>query len=284
MSFGGRGNGFSGGGGTGGGGSDMYNGPSPSTVTINDIPAGTNLLVYTNSQLLGNQYAPYVHPSFASFDISGQSTQVEVGTTISGSKSFEFSFNQPGNVTANTLAILDVTGSSTLASGQSTTSPVAANVGTVQLTSPGNYSWRGRATNTQAAQFFSSDFTVSWYWRIYYGISASATLNETQIEALASNALASGFGGIYNFGATNYKFFTWPDSFGSPTAGTGFKDNSTGLALSMADSSDDAFFSNTQNGWSYGLVAVTNTNGITTNYRVYRTKFQLGGTLQALVG
>ena len=51
----------------------------------------------------------------------------------------------------------------------------------------------------------------------------------------------------------------------------------------MADSSDNAAFSNVQNGWSYALVSVTNANGATTNYRVYRTKNILGGSINIQV-
>ena len=58
-----------------------------------------------------------------------------------------------------------------------------------------------------------------------------------------------------------------------------FVDGNTGFPIGMATSADNAAYSNTANGWSYALVSVTNTNSITTNYRVYRTQFSFSGTL-----
>jgi hypothetical protein len=100
---------------------------------------------------------------------------------------------------------------------------------------------------------------------------------------LANNLLTNTRNRTYNFAAGGYKYFCWADSLGSPTAVTGIKDTATNLTVSMADGSDDAAYSNVQNGWSYALVSVTNTNGVNTNYRVYRTKNILGSTINIQV-
>jgi hypothetical protein len=118
---------------------------------------------------------------------------------------------------------------------------------------------------------------------MYYGTSSSATLDESGIEGLTSSLLTSSETGTKSFAAGGYKYFAWPDSFGSPTATTGFKDTSTNLAVAMADSTDNAFFSETENGWSYGEVSVTNAFGQSTTYRVYRTKNVLGGSINIQV-
>jgi hypothetical protein len=47
----------------------------------------------------------------------------------------------------------------------------------------------------------------------------------------------------------------------------------------MADSTDDAFYINVENGWYYGLVSVTNAQGVTEDYRVYRTRNKVGGAI-----
>jgi hypothetical protein len=51
----------------------------------------------------------------------------------------------------------------------------------------------------------------------------------------------------------------------------------------MAEVADNAAYSNTANGYSYALVSVTNAEGETTDYRVYRSKFQLGASLNIAV-
>lgn len=264
-------------------GKDLYSGTSPTTVTVGGISAGTAISGQTITQILQTMLVPYINPAFSSFTMSGQATTVEVGTTISGSKSFAFGLSTPGNVSANTLAILDVTGGTTLASGLPVTSPQSATLVSATLNAPGSYSWRGRATNTQSVQFFSSNFTVTWQWRVYAGTSTNVTLTAGQIQALASNALQAGFGATYSLAAGGYKYFAWPNSMGSPTASTGFRDTATNLAVAMAEVTDDPAYSNVQNGWSYALVSVTNGNGVTTNYRVYRTKNILSGSINIQV-
>lgn len=257
----------------------LFTGAATSTVTVNNYPAGEDLSIKTYNDLVNNIYAPFNEPSFTSFSISGQSTTVEVGTTISGNKSFTFGFDYPSNVLDNTIAIVDVTSSTTLASNLSSTSPASVNVGNVQKTAPANNQWKALATDTQGGDFESNTFTVNWYWRFYYGNSTNTTLTEAQVLALSSSSLKANENGTYSFAAGGYKWFVYPDDFGSPTASTGFKDTATNLAVAMADLSDDAFFANTQNGWSYGLISITNTNGITTNCRAYRTKNQLGSSI-----
>ena len=262
---------------------NVYGGASPTTLTVGGIPLGSPILGLTYDQLWQDLLVPYIAPAFSSFAMVGQPTSVEVGTTIATPKSYSFGFSN-SNVQPNTLDILDVTASTVLASGlplTSPTSPIA--IGVVQQITPSSYAWRGKATNTQSTVFFSNNFTVNWYWKAYWGTSALPSLTEAGIEGLVNGVLSGGLAGTYNFDPLDYKYFCFPNDFGSPTTTTGFKDASTGLSLAMADVGDDAFYSNLQNGWYYGVVAVTNGFGITTNYRVYRTKNTLGSILQAIV-
>jgi len=265
------------------GGVVSYTNANPTTVAVGGYAIGSTFTAQDNTQMWTGLLYPYIPPTFTSFSISAFATSYEVGTSISGSQTFAWAFSNSLLVTANTMDILDVTGGTTLAAGLSIVSPATGiTIATFTPILPTSYSWRGRATNTQSTLFTSALFTASWFWRIYYGTSALTSLNEAQIEALASNPLASTEVGTYNFADTGstYKYFCWPDSFGSPTSGpypNGFITG--GLGASMASVVDDPFYSNTQNGWSYGLVSVTNINGIATNYRVYRTLNTLGSAV-----
>lgn len=259
-----------------------YAGDSPSTVAVNTLPAGSTLTGKTYDELFEYIYAPYISPTFSAFAMSGQATTVEVGTTISGSKTFTWTTTTSGNVSANTIVIRDETNATDLATGlanDGTEAGVA--ITSVTKTTPASHVWRVKGTNTNAV-VFQRDFTVTWQWLRFYGTSSNVTLTEAQIEALTSG-LASGFAATYSLAAGNYKYFAWPDSFGSPTASTGFRDTSTNLSVAMADSTDDASYSNTENGWSYAIVSVTNANGQTTDYRLYRTKYVLGGSINIQV-
>jgi len=264
-------------------GPSNYSGQSPTTITVGGLPSGSDITDLPISDLLEAILVPYIAPTFSSFAIQ-QSTPVEVGTTLSSSQSFSFAFTEISNIQANTLEILDVTGGNiVLGTFALSPSPVTTSIGSIQFNSPNSYSWRGRATNTQSNTFLSSLTTVNWYWRIYYGTNILPILAEADIEGLASNLLTNTENRTYSFSSGGYKYFSWPDSFGSPTATTGFRDTSTNLSVSMADSSDNGAFSNVQNGWSYALVNITNINSVNTNYRVYRTKNILGGSINIQV-
>lgn len=267
--------------GGGGGGSSAYDGSPTTTVSVGGLAAGTNISSLSLSQIIQSIVSPYVAPSFSSFSIS-QSSPLEVGASISGSKSFTFAFSQVGNVKANSVEILDAN-NQVMGTFAVNGSPASVNIGTIQLNAPGSYSWKARATNTQNVVFNSGNATVSWAWRLYSGVSNNATLSESAIKTLSNSNLSGSKNATYSMAAGGYKYFCWPDSFGSPTAVTGFKDTATNLSVSMADSSDNAAFSNVQNGWSYAIVSVTNVNGATTNYRVYRTKNILGGSINIQV-
>lgn len=265
-------------------GPSVYSGQSPTTTTVGGLASGSAISGLPISSILESILVPYVAPTFSSFSI-GQSTPVEVGTTLNNSQNFSFGFTQVANIQANSLQVLDVTaGNVVLGTFPLSPSPVAVSIGAgIVFNSPNSYSWRGSATNTQSTVFQSGLTTVSWLWRLYAGTSTSVTLTEANIEALAFSTLTNTSSRTYSLAAGGYKYFCWADSLGSPTAVTGFRDTSTNLAVAMADSSDNAAYSNTQNGWSYALVSVTNVNGVTTNYRVYRTKNILGSAINIQV-
>ena len=264
-------------GGGGGGGTSIYAGDSPTTVIVQNIPSGTDITGFTYDALFQNIYAPYVAPAFTSFGIT-QTTPIEVGTTITGLKQFTWGFSTPSNLQPNSVSVIDFTNAITLQSGINNTSPQNVNIGSVQKIVSSSNQWRATAINTKSNVLTSLLATVNWWWYLYYGVSANATLNEAQIKALTGTLRATQVGD-FNFPVLNYKYFCFPNTtpFGNVN---GFKDTATNLDVPMADSTNDAFYGNTQlNGLSYGLVNVTNSQGIAVDYRVYRSKNVLGGAI-----
>jgi len=262
----------------GGGSSNVYAGNSPTTVLVENFPIGTDITGLTYDLLFQNIYAPYVLPAFTSFGIT-EITPIEVGTTITGLKSFSWVVSTASNLQANSFSVIDVTnGNTVLQSGISNTSPQNVNIGSVQKIVSSSNQWRATAINTQTNVLTSGLATVNWYWKLYYGVNANPTINEAQIEALTGVLRANQIGDFV-FPILNYKYFCFPDT--APFSNVnGFKDVTTNLDVIMADISDDAFYSNQQpNGLSYGITSVTNAQLITVDYRVYRTRFQLGGAI-----
>lgn len=257
-----------------------YSNSSPTTVTVGGIVSGSTFSGQSMQQMWDTLLYPYQSPAFSSFVISGQSTSVEVGFVISGSKTFTWATSNSSNIQANTILIHDVTNNVDLATGLSNDgTETIALPSSIQKTSPSSHQWSVRGTNTHAVNF-SATFTVSWLWQRYYGTSTNVTLTEFDIESLSNFGLASGFNGTFAYAGGGYKFFCFPTSFGSPVS---FKDAATNLNVAMASSVDDAFFSNVANSLSYGLVSVTNAYSQTTNYRVYRSKNILGGSISIIV-
>ena len=249
---------------------------------VGGYSAGTTFTSRTLQQMFDGLLYPYQEPAFTSFTIN-EGTTLEIGEEFASNRTYSWVATNTGNIDANTLDIFySGAASGTIATNVSTTSPYAATHSAISLTSPGTITFTVRADNTNGDSFTRSR-NHSWRWRRYYGTSSSTSLDEAGIEGLSNSQLSTNENGTYSFVAGNYKYFAWPDEFGSPTANTGFKDTSTNLAVAMATSTDDSFFSNTQNGWSYGLVSVTNTYSQTTNYRVYRTKNILGGSINIQV-
>lgn len=105
---------------------------------------------------------------------------------------------------------------------------------------------------------------------LYWGSSTNATLNASQIIALANQNDVDDAGGTYNFPANSpsaYLYLCWPDdSSKQPAAGNGF--SSGGLPVALAGASEG--YANSENGWNYALVTVGSDV-----YRVYRTYYPL---------
>lgn len=157
----------------GGGGSSTYAGASPTTTTVGGLASGSVILGSTYDAILQAILVPYVSPTFSSFSISGQSTLIQVGTTLSGSKTFTWGTTTPANIQTNTVLIRDVTGATVLASSLANDGTESLPIGTITNTSPISQSWRVEATNTNAVTFQSSNFTVTSIYPYFYGKVAS---------------------------------------------------------------------------------------------------------------
>lgn len=217
---------------------------------------------------------------------SSGSTYIAPGASLTGGGAREFgaspavTLNWTATKNTNPITGITVNGVVEVPTGNTQSGTESAST-TQDVNTTFNMSVTDGVSTTNAST------TVIWEFRKYIGGSASATLNAAGIQALAvDTSLDIVLSGTYVFSAAaTYKYFCCPDSFATPTAMTGFKDISTGFAVSMADSSDNAFYSNTSNGWSYGLVSVTNGTAtpVTTNYRVYRSKNILNGAITIVV-
>jgi len=251
---------------SGGSPPQVLNSTTPTPTALGGIPAGTTFNSVPVEVVLQSLLYPYQAPTFSAFSISGQSTTLEVGATVTGAnRTFTWTATNASNITANTVEIQNITGGTTsLAVGLANDGTEVLSFADATKTTATTHVWRIRATNTQTT-VFTRDFTVTWQWRRFFGESVNTTLTENQIEALRVNGLVSGLAGNYSFNAGGYKWIAYPTVFGTATT---FKDTSTNLDVPFEPPV---------------IVSVTNAFGVVQDYRVHRTTNVLGGAITIAV-
>lgn len=177
-----------------------------SGVFLNDIlVSGTSLGAYSSGETIPSQGKTseevfnliannYVSPVFSSFAISGQATTVEVGTTLSGSKTFTWGITA-NNGSVSTIDIYDNTAGANLVTGTSNDGSQSASITTIQLNSNGaTQSWKGVGydSDNSNTSFNSSNFVVTGRFYRFFGPSASLPSNSAGVRGLPSSAFYSG--------------------------------------------------------------------------------------------
>lgn len=128
----------------------------------------------------------YISPSFSSFTMSGQATTVEVGTTLSGSKTFTWGATQSGNISPNSIIIRDQTNDTDLGTGLANDGSEILAIGSIQKNIQASNQWRISMQDTQSATH-TRNFTVNWAYYQFYGSSASIPVNSAQVRGLDSS-------------------------------------------------------------------------------------------------
>lgn len=163
----------------------------------------------TPKQAILDAAIDYINPIFNSFSVSGQATTIEVGTTLSGAKTFTWNISQNSGVVP-TIDIFNVSNASTLLAGTPNDGSQSQVITTVQPNSNGaTQSWRGIGNNTTPTGTFNSNlFTVTARFYRFFGASAITPSNSMEVRALSSNTFqtssASTF--ILNTGTTETIF------------------------------------------------------------------------------
>lgn len=270
-----------------------YTNLNPVPATLGGVVIGTTFSATTYSGVFDMLFYPYLVPYFTAFSLrtgatsgsSIQNTNLEVGDSVSGgTRAFTWTTSNSSFVKPNSIIIRNVTAGNTIistpTSGMTNDGFESIAISNVQKTTNTTHLWRVFATRTNNTTFYSN-FQVNWFWRQHFGTSTATTLSaSSMVTGLTSSSLASSFAGSKSFAAGGYKYITFPNSFGSPSL---FKDNATQLAVAMATVADDPVYSNLANGNYYALLSVTNAFGISTSYRIYRSKNILGGSITIVV-
>lgn len=242
-------------------GDSQYDRDTPMTIAVGGAIAGTTFQG-TVQDALDKILYPFGVPKFSTFVMRDASTVVEIGATIPGGmRVFNWTTVNPMNIKARSIAIADTTTNVQIAGGLQDNGITTAQIGPdITNTAPTQHTWTISAVDTQNGPL-SKSFTVAWRWKIYYGSSDLERLIGTDVLELPSFNLNASAAGSYVMGASGYKWLCYPSSY--PTL-TLFRDQATGMNIAVNDPI---------------LVSVTNSFGLTQQYKCHRTYNTLGSSI-----
>lgn len=249
-----------------GGSGGSYTNMTPVPTTVGGITAGSTFDNVAVTDVLTQLLYPYQVPAFTAFAMTGQATTLEVGQSISADdKVFTWSTSNSANVNVNSVKIVDQTANVVLGEGIANVGTSTLPVSGITKTTVTSHVWKIEAT-ASSGNVISRTFTVGWQWKVYYGESALGTLTEGDVEALRVGTLKTSVNGTYVMNEGGYKWWAFPSSFTQPTQ---FKDINTQFLVAM-----DPVVSE---------VLVTNSFGISTMYKLYRSYNILGGGIDVQI-
>ncbi len=185
-----------------------YTNAVPVPKTLGGIVAGTTFNSMPIQQVLDTLLYPYNIPVFTSFSILGISAVYEVGAGLpAGNYIFKWTIDQPANVKTNSItlegtAFLPNTGSYTKA------------LPSIREDVPGTRVFHISAQDVKN-QSFSDDFTITWSYRRYWGVSNKESLTDEEVIALSSELSGTRNKQVsYDCTGGNYFYFAYPSVFG----------------------------------------------------------------------
>lgn len=167
----------------------------------------------TYEQFLREISNEYIPPVFTSFNIQSEPQIVEVGTTISGTKTFKWGVTLNNGVIP-TIDIYDNTAGVALVNTPNNGTK-AQTITTIKLdTKDATQSWKGVAINTAGANVNSGNFAITALFNRYWGAvdtlptnSADGTANRIYANSLSKAVKANGANTFtLNTGNINNKF------------------------------------------------------------------------------
>lgn len=243
------------------GGGCVMNTDDPVPSDHGGLEAGTDINGMSPCDVLKLILYPYAYPAFTSFYIANQSTVLEVGDKVTGGvRTFKWSTTNDENIQENSISIKDLTQNTTLGSNLANDGQEDLDIGSdIVYTSPATHTWQISGVNTKN-ETFTRNFSVRWYYRVYWGSSPNDTLTEDEIKALPNSQLKPNATGDYNFSNDNgdelYYYVVYPDSWGDISS---WVDTDTGFGVDYTNA---------------GTVDVTNDFGVTVTYRLLRTTYK----------
>ena len=249
--------------------------PTDTAYTVGGIDRGTQF----DKVSLQDVFKDLLYPDqlgkitgFTMANNSGLVTSYEVGNIFpSQTYTFSWGLNNSGDFRSNTLRVEDYTVGTVFTQSTSNTSPFATSISAFTSNLPTTKTFKISLTRNNGT-VISKFLDVPWMWKVYYGSSTWSTLTASQVFALGGN-LATQSIGSWTISGNGYKYIAFPEDTSYNFNSISYK----GLPLAMAG---------TVSGYSYSyadvnylFVTVSNTYGISKQYKIYRSKNQIGATI-----
>jgi hypothetical protein len=237
--------------------SNIYGGASPTNITVGGLPTGSAIAGLTYDAIIQKMTQFYYVPTWGGFSISGQPTQVEVGTTLPTPGTFIWSISANSGV-VTTIDIKDVTGATTLVANTPNDGTQSQALGTIQLNSDGaNRIYKGTLhdTGTNPSDIDSSLFTITARYKRFWDAVSSTPANSAAVRAL-----------------TNSGFQTAGNSFTLATGTTQIKFSVNlppGVTIVSVTDTTNAMANLTSNYVLIGTVSVVDAGGTSRTYNQY---------------
>jgi len=248
--------------------SQTYSNSNPTPADHGGIPAGSTFSDVPLTQMWTDVLYPYQHPSFSDFTIGGIGTVYEVGHNIpAGAYSFAWTTVNEDNIVDNSIAIVDVTSGTTLATGLANDGAETLDLLDMISDIQASQQWRIEAENTKNGTFNKS-YTTNWYWATYTGNDADGDITEADIKAGIKSLRSTGNGNYTPaVGDQVYKWVAYASEHG--------------LASSITDPGGTTVVMDPT--WNPKEVTITNDEGVSIIMNVYRTLYKTSANLTMVV-
>lgn len=188
-----------------------YSGVPYPTISLGGLTPSYLLTDKTANEILEDLLVVYQNPAFTFFSINPYLSQVEVGTTLSGTRDFYWITSNAVNVLTDSVSVIDVTaGNLNLATNLANDgSEISVGINSITFNSSGNtQQWKLTAFNTNAEVFQSSIITTTAYLKRFYGSVTTVLTDSNSVRALSNNEFQTSNGStfILNTGSSNLIF------------------------------------------------------------------------------
>ena len=252
-----------------------FTNPVDTAYTVGGIDRGTQFDKVSLQDVFKDLLYPDQLGSITSFTMAnntGQVSSYEVGNSLPRQTyTFSWGLSNDTDFRSNTLRVEDYTVGTVFTQSTSNSSPFATIIGTVSSIVPYTRTFKMSLTRNNGT-IVSKFLDIPWMWKVYYGSSTWSTLTASQVFALGGS-LATQSIGSWTISGSGYKYIAFPGDASYNFNSVDYK----GLPLSMAGTASGYSYSYAD--VNYLFVTVSNTYGISKQYKVYRSKNQIGATI-----